>query len=463
MTLKNLLRKGRGTGHEEPPKYTELEKRKIALQRAEQLKRRITDYLEASKHIPTGMSCREKIEAQKKKILALFGATEQDWQDWKWHMRHRITDAATLAKILPLSPEEIEEIERVGKRYRWAISPYYASLLTPGDKNCPIRLQSVPDPRELEDEVGEEDPMGEAFTSPAPAITRRYPDRLIINVTNQCAMYCRHCQRRRNIGEVDRHTPLADIEAALDYIRHHEEIRDVLITGGDALMLSDSFLDWILTELDKIPHVEIKRIGTRVPVTLPMRITDNLCAVLEKHPPIYINTQFNHPKEVTAEAKAACDRLVRAGVVLGNQAVLLKGVNNDPHVMKKLNHELLKIRVRPYYIFHAKNVKGTTHFVTTIDEGLEIMEKLRGYTSGLAVPTYILNAPGGLGKTPLFPPYVISRGPDSITIRTWENRIIQYPNGLPADRRKFPVRYLRKLCFPEKCEYRNCSCPDEQE
>jgi len=239
-------------------------------------------------------------------------------------------------------------------------------------------------------------------------------------------MFCRHCQRRRNIGNRDTNKTRKELEAALQYVKDNEEIRDVLVTGGDALLLSDNTLDWLLGELHKIPHVEIKRIGTRTPVTLPQRITPELCAILEKYPPLYINTQFNHPLEITPEAKEACDRLVKAGVVLGNQAVLLRGVNNDPHIMKKLNQELLKLRVRPYYIFHAKNVKGTSHFITSIDEGLEIMEHLRGYTSGLAVPTYIINAPYGNGKTPIAPNYMLGKRGNQILLRTWENKIIPY-------------------------------------
>ncbi len=211
-------------------------------------------------------------------------------------------------------------------------------------------------------------------------------------------------------------------------MRENPEIRDVLITGGDALLLSNKTLDWLLGELDTIPHVEIKRLGTRTPVTLPQRITPELCAIFEKHPPIYINTQFNSPLEVTPEAKQACDRLVKAGVVLGNQAVLLKGINDDVHVMKKLNQELLKIRVRPYYIFHAKQVKGTSHFITPIETGIAIMENLRGYTSGLAVPTYIINAPEGRGKTPILPQYLLSLNEDEATIRTWEKRVYKYKN-----------------------------------
>lgn len=406
-------------------RFSDEEKRTIALMRAAELKKKIADYLEEKDSIKTGFDLQEIIRSNKEKLMAYFNATEENWNDWRWQVSHRISDAAVLAELFGFDDEQCAQIRKVGMRYRWAISPYYASLMEPFEEHDPIRLQAVPSYLEM-DEAGHADPMAEEFTSPAPCITRRYPDRLIINVTNKCAMYCRHCQRRRNIGDVDKHQPHQSLVAALDYIRKHEEIRDVLITGGDALLLSDKKIDWLLGELDKIEHVEIKRLGTRTIVTLPQRITPGLCAVLKKHPPIYINTQFNHPREITPESKRACDMLIEAGVVLGNQAVLLKGINNNPHVMKKLNQGLLKIRVRPYYIFHAKAVKGTCHFITTVDEGIAIMEKLRGYTSGLAVPTYIINAPNGYGKTPVLPRYVLGQGDGKVRLRTWENRILEY-------------------------------------
>ncbi|HAA89163.1 MAG: L-lysine 2,3-aminomutase KamA [Thermoanaerobacterales bacterium 50_218] len=405
---------------------SEQEKRRIALERAAELKERIRDYLEVKDSILTGFDLAEQYEEAKRRILEEFQASEEDWQDWHWQLRHRVTDVETLARLVPLSKEEKEEIAEVSRHLRWALSPYYLALVICDERWGALWKQSIPTINEVNDTHGSDDPMAEGFTSPAPAITRRYPDRLIINVTNQCAMFCRHCQRRRNIGQHDHHKPRSVLEAALDYIRENEEIRDVLVTGGDALLLSDQTLDWLLGELHAIPHVEIKRLGTRTPVTLPQRITPELCRILEKYPPLYVNTQFNHPREVTPESKRACDMLVKAGVVLGNQAVLLKGVNNDPHVMKKLNHELLKIRVRPYYIFHAKNVRGTSHFITSVDEGLEIMEHLRGYTSGLAVPTYIINAPYGYGKTPVTPNYILSKRGNQVLLRTWENRIIPY-------------------------------------
>ncbi|MBE3581100.1 MAG: glutamate 2,3-aminomutase [Thermoanaerobacteraceae bacterium] len=407
--------------------WNEEEKRAIALRRAAELKERIKEYLEAKETLPSGREAKEEIAARRQKIMAYFGVTEKEWQDWRWQLQHRITDVKVLRDLIPLTAKEAEDIEAVQKVYRWAVSPYYLSLMS-DTPDCAVRRQALPCRMELEDKLGIPDPMAEELTSPAPCITRRYPDRLIINVTNQCATYCRHCQRRRNIGEVDKARSRQELEQALEYIRANPEIRDVLITGGDALMLSDRVLDWLLKELDRIPHVEIKRLGTRVPVTLPQRITAELCAVLAKHPPLYLNTQFNHPREITEEAKEACDRLVQAGVVLGNQAVLLRGVNDHPFIMRKLNQELLKIRVRPYYLFHAKPVRGTTHFITSIKEGIEIMEQLRGYTSGLAVPTYIINAPNGYGKTPVLPQYVVARGEGQVVLRTWERRYLFYPD-----------------------------------
>lgn len=404
----------------------------IALNRAAELKERISDYLEEKETIKTGFDLENIILENKKRILNIFNATWKDWQNWRWQLSNRIHDVATLSKIFCINKETSLNIKKVGLKYRWSISPYYASLFYERNTTDPIWKQAVPSIDELV-ETGQSDPMAEEYTSPAPCIARRYPDRLIINITNQCAMYCRHCQRRRNIGEVDRHKPNSAIRKALQYIRENREIRDVLITGGDALLLSDSYLDWLLTELDRIKHVEIKRIGTRTPVTMPQRITRELCSILKKHPPLYINTQFNHPREITRDAALACEMLVNAGVVLGNQAVLLKGINNTPSIMKKLNHELLKIRVRPYYIFHAKQVKGTGHFITSVDDGIKIMEKLRGYTSGLAVPSYIINTPNGYGKTPVLPQYILDRDEECISLRTWEHRVIKYPNGPHRD------------------------------
>jgi len=401
--------------------------RSYSLLRAKELKKKIQPYLQRVLEIPVGLDLSEFYASQRDKILLYFKASLSDWEDWRWQLSHRISDVDTLSAIFPMSEIYKQEIKKVGRIYRWAVSPYYLSLMDFENSEDPIFLQGIPKIEEL-DEQGEEDPMGEAFTSPAPCITRRYPDRLIINVTNICGMYCRHCQRRRNIGENDVHKDRKSLTAALDYIRANPEIRDVLITGGDALLLNDKTLDWLLRELHSIPHVEIKRLGTRVPVTLPMRITDGLLEILSKYPPIYLNTQFNHPKEITLDAKKAADKLISAGVILGNQAVMLKGINNDPDIMKKMNQELLKIRVRPYYIFHAKNVKGTRHFIPSIHEGLTVMENLRGFTSGLAVPTYIVNAPKGGGKTPILPQYLLSLSKNKAVLKTWEGKVVSYEN-----------------------------------
>ena len=334
---------------------------------------------------------------------------------------------------MPLTEKERQGVADVGTQFRWSISPYYLSLIDPDNIADPIKLMAMPSFLEFEDPDGDLDPMAEEQTNPAGSITRRYPDRLIINVTNVCAMYCRFCQRRRNIGETDKAQPLSKIEASIDYVRNNPEIRDVLLTGGDPLTLSVARLERIVAELRDIDHVEYIRLGSRTPVTMPQIITDELVDMLKRYHPIYVNTHFNHPMEVTHAAKAACARLADAGIPLGNQAVLLNGVNNDKFVMRRLNHELLKIRVKPYYLFHAKSVKGTSHFNTSIDDGLEIMEYLRGYTSGMAIPTYIVNAPKGKGKTPLLPEYLISRGKDSFTIRTWEGEVVKIDNTPSID------------------------------
>lgn len=404
------------------------EKRLISLNRAEQLKKRIDDYLEAKVKIPKGLELSSQIKERQKAIMAYFNADEESWNDWRWQLKNRINNIEVLKHFFDFKEKEFNDIQRVSSKFRWAISPYYLSLINPKDKYDPIKFMAVPTFLELQESSASLDPMAEEYTNPSGAITRRYPDRLIINVTNECAMYCRHCQRRRNIGDKDRVVSKKVLLESFDYIKNNKEIRDVLITGGDPLTMSNNLLEWILQEIRNIPHVEIIRIGTRVPVTMPQRITDRLVKMLSKYHPLYINTQFNHPMEVTNESKLACEKLADAGIPLGNQAVLLNGINNDKDVMKCLNQELLKIRVKPYYIFHAKKVKGTTHFNTSVSDGLEIMEHLRGYTSGLAIPTYIINAPDGQGKTPILPNYLLEKGKGYVRIRTWENVVIDYPD-----------------------------------
>lgn len=401
----------------------------ISLVRAKELKEYNTPFEEAKAHITCGTDSafRERYAIQKEKIMAIFGGTDDDWGDWLWQLKNRTEDISLLSEVLHLSEAERESINIVGEKFRWAITPYYLALINPDDPEDPVRKMSVPSIEEL-DESGYADPMDEEHTNPAGVITQRYPDRLIINVTNACAMFCRHCQRRRKISEYDSDSGAQAIKESIRYIRENSNIRDVLITGGDPLTLRNGFLEDLLAEIRSIKHVEIIRIGTRTLVTMPQRITASLVEMLQKYRPIYINTQFNHPQEITRASIAACNRLTNAGIPLGNQMVLLNGVNNDKYIVRLLNHELLKACVRPYYIFHAKQVIGTMHFRTSIDDGIEIMEHLRGYTSGLAIPTYIVNTSGGLGKTPILPQYIIDKNDDFITLRTWEGQIVKYPN-----------------------------------
>jgi lysine 2,3-aminomutase len=299
--------------------------------------------------------------------------------------------------------------------------------MDPEDRFCPVRKQAVPSIMEHIDTSVIKDPMIIKYNSPAPLVSRLYPDRLIINVTNGCAMFCRHCLRRKDIDFEDVTYPQKMLEQALEYVRLNPEIRDVLLTGGDALLLSDKLLDHILTELDNIPHVEITRLGSRMPCVLPQRITPDLCRMLEKHDPVYVSTQFNHPKEVTSEARKAVDMLTRSGVIVRDQTVLLKGINNDKHVMKKLMQELLRIKVAPYYIFNCKKVEGIRHFRAPIAEGIQIIEHMRGYTSGMAVPTFIITAPEGRGKTPMYPQYLLQPGVHGkALIRTWGGHVLEY-------------------------------------
>ena len=400
-------------------------------ERFEKLKNEIMDYEEVKGSILTGIEDYEKIRYQKKKILEYLNATEKDYNDYHWQIKNRFTSSESLAKIIDLSGDELEYIDEVSSRYRFAVSPYYLSLVEPGNPDCAIKKQAVPSAEELND-LGELDPMDEKGTAVHEIITRRYPDRLIIKITNVCGMFCRFCQRRRIIGETDRVVPRPKIRKAIDYVRDNREIRDVLITGGDAFLVSDEMIEWMLKELRSIPHVEIIRFGTRTPVTLPQRITKNLVDILRKYHPVFVNTHFNHPREITPEAKTACEMLADAGIPLGNQMVLLNGVNNDRYVVRKLNQKLLTIRVKPYYIFHPKTVKGTSHFWVKIEEGLEIMESLRGRTSGLAIPTYIINGPSGLGKTPIMPNYILYLGKDIAAFRNWQGKFFEVGNSGPC-------------------------------
>lgn len=353
--------------------------------------------------------------------------TVEEWNDWRWQVRNRITDVETLSKVINITDKEKEEIQEVLNKFRMGITPYYASLMDPDDPECPIRKQAVPTIMETHHSAADmEDPLAEDEDSPVPGLTHRYPDRVLLLITDQCSMYCRHCTRRRFAGQSDSETSKDRIDRAIEYIRNTPQVRDVLLSGGDALLVSDEKLEYIIKELRAIPHVEIIRIGTRTPVVLPMRITDNLVNMLKKYHPIWLNTHFNHPKEINEYSRRAIEKLADAGIPLGNQSVLLRGVNDCPHIMKQLVHELVKIRVRPYYIYQCDLSMGIEHFRTKVSRGIEIIEALRGHTSGYAVPTFVVDAPGGGGKIPVMPQYLISQSPNKVVLRNYEGIITTY-------------------------------------
>lgn len=351
----------------------------------------------------------------------------EEWHDWHWQLRNRITTVEELAQVLELTPEEEEGVPQCLTKLRMAITPYYASLIDREDPTCPIRQQAIPTTQELNvSGCDMADPLHEEADSPVPGLTHRYPDRVLLLVTDQCAMYCRHCTRRRMAGQNDGTLPNENIQQAIEYIRRTPEIRDVLISGGDPLTMSTQRLESILRSLRSIEHVEVIRIGTRVPVVLPQRITNELCAMLNRYHPVWINTHFNHPREITPEAKEACRRLADAGVPLGNQSVLLKGVNDCSYLMRKLVHELVMMRVRPYYLYQCDLSEGIEHFRTPVSKGIEILENLRGHTSGFCVPTFVIDAPGGGGKIPVSPQYLISQSESQVVLRNYEGVICTY-------------------------------------
>jgi len=355
-----------------------------------------------------------------------------DWNDWKWHMRNKIQTIEDLKNVVEISKEEEKDIVKCLGTFRMAITPYYLSLIDLHNPADPIRRQCVPSICELNTaEEDMADPLHEDTDSPVKGLTHRYPDRALLLVTDQCAMYCRHCTRRRFAGQQDNALPGSQVDEAIAYIAKTPVIRDVLLSGGDALLLSDGKLERIIQQLRAIPHVEIIRLGSRIPVVLPQRITDDLCNMLKKYHPIWLNTHFNHPSEVTPESAGACAKLADAGIPLGNQSVLLAGVNDCVHVMKSLLHELVKIRVRPYYIYQCDLSIGLTHFRTPVSKGIEIMEGLRGHTSGYSVPTFVVDAPGGGGKIPVMPTYLISHASHKVVLRNFEGVIATYTE--PSD------------------------------
>lgn len=368
------------------------------------------------------------MHAPKERIENAFGAIEAaDWHDWRWQQRKRFRLIEQLEGVINVSDGERFAFEKSNAMFHMGITPYYASLMDKDDPKCPIRLQSVPQMGELDIlSTDLEDPLAEERDMPVPGITHRYPDRVLFYTTHNCPVYCRHCTRKRKVSDPSTMAAKEQIEVAIDYIARTKTVRDIVISGGDPLSLSDERLDYILTRLRQIPHVEIFRMGTRNLVTLPQRVTDDFVRMLKKHQPVFVNTHFNHPKECTAEALDACRKIADAGCVMGNQMVLLKGVNDDYRIVKELNHRLLLMRVRPYYIYQCDLSQGISHFRTSIKTGLEIMEKLRGHTSGLAVPTYVVDAPGGGGKIPLLPEYVVSHNDKELVLRNFQNRTFTY-------------------------------------
>lgn len=353
---------------------------------------------------------------------------DKDWNDWHWQLRHRITTVEQLKLLLPtLTPEENAGAMLTGSRLAMAITPYFFTLIDASDINCPIRRQVVPRIEETCAAPCETlDPCAEESHSPVPGLVHRYPDRVLLLVTDRCATYCRYCTRSRMVGKPTGASFVQHLDTQIDYIRRTTTVRDVLLSGGDPLLLTDNKLDQLLGRLRTIPHVEILRIGTRVPIVLPQRITPALCKVLKKHHPLFISIHSNHPRELTLEARNALEQLADAGIPLGNQSVLLRHVNDDSIVLKAHMQKLLMCRVRPYYLYQCDLVTGTAHFRTSVKKGIEIMDQLRGHTSGYAIPTYVIDTPGGGGKIPVTPDYILAHSADRIVLRNYEGKVFEY-------------------------------------
>ena len=387
------------------------------------------------------LKAQKMAESRRKQLFP--EVTDEQWNDWKWQVKNRIETLEDLKKYVKLTAEEEEGVRKTLSTLRMAITPYYLSLIDPNDPHDPVRRQCIPTALETHQAAADLlDPLHEDEDSPTPGLTHRYPDRVLFLITDMCSMYCRHCTRRRFAGQTDNECGPDRIEKALEYIEKTPTVRDVLLSGGDALMVSDKKLEYIISRLRQIPHVEIVRLGTRTPVVCPQRITPELCDMLKKYHPVWINTHFNHPNEVTAESRRACEMLANAGIPLGNQSVLLRGVNDCVHVMKNLVHELVKMRVRPYYIYQCDLSMGLEHFRTPVSKGIEIIEGLRGHTSGFCIPTFVVDAPGGGGKTPVMPQYVISQAPGKVVLRNFEGVITTYTE---------PTEY-----------HSECNCPECQ-
>ena len=357
------------------------------------------------------------------------GTSLSDWNNWQWQVRNSFTSLDQLNSFMGLSDQESSS-RASGKNLPVRITPYYASLLDPDNALQPLRRTVVPVALELNISPGEvEDPLSETHDSPVPLIVHRYPDRVLFLVTNFCSAFCRYCTRTHMVSKQDKvHSSQAEWDKAIEYIREHPEVRDVLLSGGDPLTLSDSRIEYLLEKLHRIPHVEIIRIGTKVPVVMPQRITRDLVKMLKKYHPLFLSIHFTHPDEITPEVMDACNRLADAGIPLGSQTVLLKGINDDAAVFKKLTHELLKIRVKPYYLYQCDPIPGSAHFRTPLESGLEIIRNLRGYTSGYAIPHFVIDAPGGGGKIPLLPDYVVGREGDDLILKNYEGKMYRFPD-----------------------------------
>ncbi len=351
-------------------------------------------------------------------------------EPWKELLKLGIISAEQLDAVCKGDIKK-ELIAEVIKKYPMMINPHYLSLIRKRDDG--VWKQCIPDPKELMDDKGIPDPLCEERDSPVPGLVHRYPDRVLLLVSNTCSMYCRFCTRKRRVGDPFKRIPKDQIMAGIEYIRQHPEVRDVIMSGGDPLMQSDSFIESILKELRTIPHLEIIRIGTRVPCALPQRVTPELCNMLKKYHPLYVNVHFNHPNEINEDSKKACEMLADAGIPLGNQSVLLKGVNDDPEVMKKLMHGLLMMRVKPYYIYMPDLVQGTAHFRPKLEKGLEIIKALRGYTSGIGVPQLVIDAQDGKGKIPVLPDYIVEKKDCSVILKNYKGELVEYPDVIDGD------------------------------
>lgn len=357
---------------------------------------------------------------------------DSDWNDWRWQIRHRITTLEQLERVLPaLAPEERAGTVLVDAKLSMGITPYFFNLIDPSDPLCPVRRQVVPRLEETDTAPWElTDPCGEDRHSPVPGLVHRYPDRVLFLATDRCASYCRYCTRSRLVSNATGYDFHPDFERQIDYIARTPQVRDVLLSGGDPLLFSDDKLEHLLSRLRAIPHVEFLRIGTRIPIFLPQRITPDLCGMLRRFHPLFVSIHSNHPRELTIEAREALGRLADAGIPLGNQSVLLRGINDTVEVMRAHVQKLLLCRVRPYYLYQCDLIAGSAHFRTSVQKGLEITEGLRGYTTGYAVPTFAIDAPGGGGKVPASPDYVLSRNAERVVIRNYEGKIFEYPEAL---------------------------------